>query len=153
MAEDPAAADRLAAPMNPQILLGEDDPQLAQRIRVSLERQGGLDVRVEGAPGAALPAKTAQRIDLVILDLDLQSSDDVDLLRRSQPATDAPLLDISTAGTEDRTILAFGMGADDFVHKPLSPRLLASRVRAHLRRFRRALLAPVGRLLLGDRDT
>ncbi|MDB2384277.1 response regulator transcription factor [Endozoicomonas sp.] len=116
-----------------RILIVEDDERLASLTREYLENNG-LQVSIEGDG-----AKAAERIltecpDLVVLDLMLPGEDGVSICRKVRNQFQNPIL-MLTARTDDLDeVLGLEMGADDYVAKPVRPRVLLARIRALLRR-------------------
>lgn len=117
-----------------QILIVEDDQRLAELTREYLE-SNGLQVAIEGDGAQAAARIVREQPALVILDLMLPGEDGFAICRkvRSQQYQ-GPIL-MLTARTDDMDqILGLELGADDYVCKPVRPRLLLARVRALLRR-------------------
>jgi two-component system phosphate regulon response regulator PhoB len=133
-----------------RLLFIEDGPELQRALGAEL-RQAGHEV--SGARGGREGLALArQRLpDLVVLDLELPDVPGTEVcrtLRFEQPTRDVPILVVSERGDEIDRVVAFELGADDFVAKPFSARELALRVQAVLRR-RRAAASPAGTLELG----
>ena len=131
----------VAAPA--RILLVEDEPDIAQLIRHTLERDGRANVDIVAAGDAAVRAVAATPPDLKILDLNLPGLDGVEvcrLVRARAPTATLPILVLSARTAESDRVSVLELGADDYVTKPFSLRELALRVRALLRR-RRAEIA------------
>jgi DNA-binding response OmpR family regulator len=120
-----------------RILVAEDDPKQANLIRVYLERDGH-SVLVVGDGRRALEDSRARRPDLLVLDVMLPGVDGFDLCRILRAESDVPILLVTARSTEDDKLLGLDIGADDYVTKPFSPRELAARVRALLRRAGKA---------------
>ena len=137
-----AIADR------PTILLVEDDARIAELVGTYLEGQGyDVSAEADGARGAA--RIVAERPDLVILDWMLPSEDGLSVCRRVRAAGfGGPILMLTARTDEVDQILGLEMGADDYVPKPVRPRLLLARLRALERRGRPA--EPDQRVSLGD---
>ena len=116
-----------------QVLIVEDDQRLAELTREYLE-SNGLRVAIEGNGALAAARIIAEQPDLVILDLMLPGEDGLSICRKVRDRYDGPIL-MLTARTDDMDqILGLDMGADDYVCKPVRPRLLLARVQALLRR-------------------
>ncbi|KRV74595.1 response regulator [Pseudomonas citronellolis] len=116
-----------------RILIVEDDQRLAELTQDYLE-SNGLKVGVEADGARAVDRVLAERPDLVVLDLMLPGEDGLSICRRLRPDYDGPIL-MLTARTDDMDqIQSLEMGADDYVCKPVRPRLLLARIRALLRR-------------------
>lgn len=124
-----------------RILVAEDDPMQANLVRVYLERDGH-SVLVVGDGRSALDRARAARPDLIILDLMMPKVDGLDVCRILRAESTVPIVLLTARSTEDDVLLGLDLGADDYVTKPFSPRELAARVRALLRRA--TLAAPTG---------
>jgi DNA-binding response OmpR family regulator len=122
-----------------RVLLVEDEPALAELARLYLERDGHR-VQVVGDSDRALTALAAREHDLVLLDIGLPGSvDGIEVCRRMRAADDwTPVIFVTARDDEVDRIIGLELGADDYVTKPYSPRELAARVRALLRRQQRA---------------
>ena len=122
-----------------RVLLVEDEPALAELARLYLERDGHR-VQVVGDSDAALAALESREHDLVLLDIGLPGSvDGIEVCRRMRAADDwTPVIFVTARDDEVDRIVGLELGADDYVTKPYSPRELAARVRALLRRQQRA---------------
>src|SRR5262245_22684631 len=116
-----------------RILIVEDDQRLAELTQDYLE-SNGLKVSIESNGAAAAERVLAEKPDLVVLDLMLPGEDGLSICRRIRPEYDGPIL-MLTARTDDMDqVQGLEMGADDYVCKPVRPRLLLARIRALLRR-------------------
>lgn len=125
-----------------RILIVEDDQRLAELTQDYLE-SNGLAVSIESNGAAAVARVLAERPDLVVLDLMLPGEDGLSICKRLRPDYDGPIL-MLTARTDDMDqVQGLEMGADDYVCKPVRPRLLLARIRALLRRSEPAEAAPV----------
>jgi DNA-binding response OmpR family regulator len=121
----------------PDVLVVEDEPQLREVIARYLEREG-FEVRVSADGRSALVELATRRPDAVVLDLMLPGVDGLDVLRRLREAGDGiPVIVMSARCTEPERVAGLELGADDYIPKPVSPREVAARVRAVLRRVRR----------------
>jgi two-component system response regulator RstA len=117
----------------PRILLVEDDLELADLVRARLEREG---FSVTHEPDGA---RAAERIvdeppDLVLLDVMLPSLDGFGVCRAVRPTYAGPILMLTALDDDIDQVLGLELGADDYVVKPVRPRVLVARVRALLRR-------------------
>jgi len=120
---------------NWRILIVEDDERLAALTKDYLE-SNGLNVAVEGDGARAIERIKSEQPDLVVLDLMLPGEDGLAVCRLVRPHYTGPIL-MLTARTEDLDqVLGLEMGADDYVAKPVRPRVLLARIRALLRRVR-----------------
>lgn len=117
----------------PKILIVEDDERLATLTREYLE-SNGMEVAVVNDGEEAIRRIRADQPDLVVLDLMLPGADGLTVCREVRPAFKNPIL-MLTARTDDMDqVLGLEMGADDYVPKPVKPRVLLARIRALLRR-------------------
>ena len=122
--------------MSTRLLLLEDDPAIARTVAYALERDG-LTVTHSLLVHDARQQLQRTRFDLLVLDVGLPDGSGLDLLRdvRHAPPTAAlPVLMLSAHGEEIDRVLGLELGADDYLTKPFSPRELAARVKALLRR-------------------
>src|SRR5512145_1083275 len=127
--------------MPPRILVVEDEADIAQLIKHTLERAGDANVDVVASGDAALKAVGEATPDLVILDLNLPVVDGTEVCRllRARPATaNLPIIMLTARTGESDRVAGLDLGADDYVTKPFSLRELAARVRAVLRRRQQA---------------
>ena len=126
--------------MQGKVLVVEDDRAISDLLRLYLEKEG-VEVTVTDSAEAALPAIEDADFDLMLLDVNLPGKDGFELLADVRRLHDLPVLVLTARDAEEDSIFAFGVGADDYVTKPFSPKVLTARVRAHLRR-RRASAEP-----------
>ncbi len=121
----------------PKILIVEDDERLARLTQEYLIRNG-LEVGVEPDGNRAIRRIIAEQPDMVVLDVMLPGADGLTICREVRPHYHQPIL-MLTARTEDMDqVLGLEMGADDYVAKPVQPRVLLARIRALLRRTDKA---------------
>src|SRR5262245_6267216 len=122
---------------NVRILVVEDETDIAQLIKHTLERSGDARVDIVESGDAALKSVQATPPDLMILDLNLPALDGTEVCRlvRAKPATASlPIIMLTARTGEADRVSGLDLGADDYVTKPFSLRELAARVRAVLRR-------------------
>ena len=122
-----------------RILVVEDEQDIAQLIKHTLERQTPAHVDIASTGEAALAQVRERAPDLMILDLNLPVIDGTDVCRlvRAKPATaDLPIIMLTARTSEADHVAGLDLGADDYVTKPFSLKELAARVRAALRRRR-----------------
>jgi two-component system response regulator ChvI len=99
-----------------------------------LLEQEGYQVRSFSDPAAALTALSAAPPDLAILDIKMPRMDGLELLRRLRQSADLPVIFLTSKDEEIDELMGLNAGADDYIRKPFSQRLLLERVRAVLRR-------------------
>ena len=122
-----------------RVLVVEDENDIAGLIKHTLERSGDAIVEVASSGDQALKLSSAQVPDLIILDLNLPVLGGLEVCRllRTRPATaKTPIIMLTARTTESDRVQGLDAGADDYITKPFSPRELAARVRAVLRRGR-----------------
>lgn len=119
--------------MGARVLVAEDDPKQANLIKVYLEREGHSVLAVSDGR-AALESARARRPDLLVLDIMMPKTDGLDVCRVLRAESDVPIILLTARTTENDILLGLDLGADDYMTKPYSPRELAARVRALLRR-------------------
>ena len=115
------------------ITLVDDDENIVASISLALESHGHtVKAYFDGASGLA--ALESDPPDLVILDVKMPRMDGMEVLRRLRAGTEIPVIMLTSKDDEIDEILGFNLGADDYIHKPFSQRLLLERVKAVLRR-------------------
>lgn len=115
------------------ILIVEDEPELVKVLRSYLE-QAGFTVFSSGRGDTGLAAWEQRQPDLVILDLNLPGMDGLDVARAIRRKSSTPILMLTARVEEADQLVGLELGADDYMTKPFSPRLVVARVRALLRR-------------------
>src|SRR3954469_20776163 len=118
-----------------RVLLVEDSARLAASIRDYLERQG-YEVHIEGDGLAVAERYERVKPDLVVLDLMLPGKDGLTICRELRRNDRVPILILTAKGENIDQVLGLEMGADDYVVKPVEPRVLLARIEALLRRSR-----------------
>jgi DNA-binding response OmpR family regulator len=117
-----------------RILIVEDDPGIAGSLKRGLNRAGYAADSV----GSVAEALTAESYDVVLLDLGLPDGDGTELCATLRGRSDAAILVITARGEEPDRVAALDAGADDYIVKPFGFAELMARIRAVLRRSRRA---------------
>jgi two-component system alkaline phosphatase synthesis response regulator PhoP len=119
------------------ILIIEDEPELVKVLRAYLE-QAGFSVLSAGRGDSGLALWESRHPDLVILDLNLPGMDGLDVARAirqgKQGRAGTPILMLTARADETDQLIGLELGADDYLPKPFSPRLVVAHVRALLRR-------------------
>ena len=127
-----AIADNVAS----TILIVEDDPHTVEVVRLYLHRDGHQVISAaDGLEGLRL-AREAHP-DLVVLDLMLPGMDGIEVCRLLREESEVPIVMLTARVEEEDRLDGLDLGADDYVTKPFSPRELAARIRAVLRRSAR----------------
>ncbi|ABL82441.1 MULTISPECIES: response regulator transcription factor [unclassified Nocardioides] len=121
-----------------RILVVDDEPPIRTVLRGYLEAEGF--VVSEAADGAAalaeLRAGSAEPVDLVLLDVMMPGMDGLEVLRRLRTVADTYVILVTARSEEVDKLVGLGVGADDYVTKPFSPREVTARVKSVLRRRR-----------------
>jgi two-component system phosphate regulon response regulator PhoB len=118
------------------VLVVEDEVEIAELIQFHVEREG-LAARVVHSGKLALDVIKRQKPDAVILDLMLPDLDGLEVCRRLKRSDDTrriPVLMVTAKGEESDIVAGLEIGADDYVTKPFSPKVLMARLRNVLRR-------------------
>jgi two-component system, OmpR family, response regulator len=130
---DLATRRPIMQPMPRTILIVDDDPHIRQLLAFAIGKSGLTTVEAEDGE-AALAAVAAHNPDLVVLDINMPRMDGLEVCRRIRAQGDLPILFLSSRDDEIDRVLGIELGADDYVVKPFSPREVAARVVAILRR-------------------
>ena len=118
------------------VLILEDDPHTVEVVQLYLRRDGHTVLSAtDGIAGLSL-AREAQP-DLIVLDLMLPGMDGLEICRTLRQESDVPIVMLTARADEEDRLAGLDLGADDYVTKPFSPRELAARIRAVLRRSAR----------------
>jgi two-component system response regulator CpxR len=141
----------------PRILIADDDRALTRLLAEYLQREGfTVDVVHDGEGALAHLRDSAQRPDLLILDVMMPGRDGLDTLRELRMQQRLPVIMLSARGEPVDRVIGLELGADDYLAKPCLPRELLARVRAQLRRQNPEAAANVQvgvlRLQPGDRQ-
>jgi two-component system catabolic regulation response regulator CreB len=128
--------------MRPKVLIVEDEPAIADTIQYALETDG-CDPVVVNAGAPALERLAQERIDLIVLDVGLPDINGFEVCKQIRQSTSVPIIFLTARGEEIDRVVGLEIGADDYVVKPFSPRELAARVKAVLRRGHNGPQAPV----------
>jgi two-component system response regulator ChvI len=119
--------------MSPTIALVDDDRNILTSVSIALQSEG-FAVRIYSDGDAALKALLENPADLAVLDIKMPRMDGMELLRRLREKSDMPTIFLTSKDDELDEALGLALGADDYITKPFSVRLLIARIRAILRR-------------------
>lgn len=134
------------------IFLIDDDPLMRRSLAYTLA-QAGFRTSAHASAEEALAALDADPPDLVLLDIGLPGMDGLEALRLLQQRADVPVIFVTARRRELEQVLGLELGADDYITKPFDSDVLLARMRAVLRRTRRAEMvppAPSERIHAGD---
>ena len=121
-----------------KILLVEDEPKVCELIKAYLVKDG-YDVTIAGDGRNAIEQAQLYKPDLILLDLNLPELDGLEVCRTIRKQSNVPIIMLTARDEEVDKVVGLEIGADDYVTKPFSPRELAARVGAVLRRYREGL--------------
>lgn len=141
LSTEPAPARARAASIpgadRTRVLVVEDERDIADLVKHTLERSGETSVEIVASGDHALKAAAEHPPDLIVLDLNLPGLGGLEvcrLLRGRAETSGTPIIMLTARASEGDRVIGLDAGADDYVIKPFSPRELAARVRAVLRR-------------------
>ena len=135
MASEPSspAAEQHAPDANRTIALVDDDRNILTTLSIALQAEG-YATRVYSDGEAALKALTENPPDLAVFDIKMPRMDGMELLQRLRESSDLPVIFLTSKDEEQDEAAGLALGADDYITKPFSQRLLLARIRAILRR-------------------
>ncbi|MES2158246.1 MAG: response regulator transcription factor [Pseudomonadota bacterium] len=119
--------------MTATIALVDDDKNILTSVSIALQTEGFM-TRVYSDPEGALKALLDNPADLAVFDIKMPRMDGLELLRRLREKSAMPVIFLTSKADELDEALGLAMGADDYISKPFSQRLLIARIRAILRR-------------------
>ena len=117
------------------LALVDDDENILNSLKVFFESEGHT-VRTFNDGASALTGLTEQPPDLAIVDVKMPKMDGMELVKRLRQTTTLPVIFLTSKDEEIDEVVGFNVGADDYIKKPYSSRLLSERVKAVLRRAR-----------------
>ncbi len=117
-----------------RVLVVDDEPKVCDLIKAYLEKDG-YDVVIANDGKTAVDIACSQKPDIIVLDLNLPEMDGLEAFRSIRTFSDVPVIMLTARDEEVDKIVGLQLGADDYVTKPFSPRELAARVAAVLRRY------------------
>jgi two-component system alkaline phosphatase synthesis response regulator PhoP len=117
-----------------RVLVVDDDVKTVELVKLYLNRDGyRLSTAYDGIEALRLARESHP--DLIVLDLMLPGMDGLEVCRTIRNESDVPIIMLTAKTTDEDKLAGLGIGADDYITKPFSPRELAARVRAVLRRL------------------
>src|SRR6056300_142959 len=116
------------------ITLVDDDQNILASVKMALESEG-FDVRTFTDGASALEGMSGNPGDLAVLDIKMPRMDGMELLRRLREKQSLPVIFLTSKDDEIDEMLGLKMGADDYIKKPFSQRLLIERIKTILRRM------------------
>ncbi|MBO7093392.1 MAG: response regulator transcription factor, partial [Spirochaetia bacterium] len=119
--------------MKASVVIIEDIKEMSDLIQLYVKREG-MDTTVFDNAEDALVYLKENTPDLILLDINLPGMDGFEFLNIYHKQSDCPVLIVSARDSDEDIIMALGYGADEFVTKPFSPKVLMARIRALLRR-------------------
>jgi two-component system response regulator ChvI len=119
--------------MTATIALVDDDKNILTSVSIALQTEGFV-TRIYSDPESALKALLDNPADLAVFDIKMPRMDGLELLRRLREKSQMPVIFLTSKADELDEALGLAMGADDYIAKPFSQRLLLARIRAILRR-------------------
>jgi len=138
--------------MHQTIALVDDDQHILTSVSIALEAEG-FQVRTYKDGEDALRGLARQPVDLAVLDIKMPRMDGMELLQKLRKSTQMPVIFLTSKDDEVDEVLGLRMGADDYIKKPFSQRLLIERIRTLLRRADGSAQADVkgeGTLIRGE---
>ncbi|MES2728799.1 MAG: response regulator transcription factor [Pseudomonadota bacterium] len=135
----------------PRITLVDDDRNILTSVAMALEAEG-FRVKAFGEGALALPDILKNTPDLVILDVKMPRMDGIELLQKLRESSSVPVIFLTSKDDEIDEIVGLRMGADDYVTKPFSQRLLVERIRSLLRRHLAQTAKPAAAPVTGPKS-
>lgn len=132
--------------MKGNILIIEDVVDLADVVKKYLVKEG-FDVKAVISAEDAFSVLETWDCNLILLDINLPGMDGFEFLTKLKKTNDIPVLIISARNSDEDQITGFGIGADEYITKPFSPKVLTARVRAMFRRMERLLDKETSRII------
>lgn len=142
----PLGAGRISLIVNEvrTVLLVDDEPQILEVLERYLSDEGFVVHKAHDGPGAIRVA-TAEKPDLIVLDLKLPGMTGFEVFREIRTTSQVPVIMLTSRTEEVDRVVGLELGADDYITKPFSPREVVARIRAVLRRAHGAAANPGGR--------
>jgi len=119
--------------MQANVLIIEDEQEIAELMQLYLSKEG-INVFLADSAEKGLVFLEQNAVDLIILDINLPGKDGFEFLQQFRQKSTLPVIVVSAREADEDIILALGVGADEFITKPFSPKVISAKVRAFLRR-------------------
>jgi DNA-binding response OmpR family regulator len=133
--------------MSKTVLIADDELRMRKLVADFLRKEGYIIVEADNGEDA-LHIITKQKVDLVILDVMMPKQDGFSVCKEIRKTQSIPVIMLTAKGEEIDQLFAFELGADEYVTKPFSPKVLTARVNALFRRFERQQKACFGNLII-----
>lgn len=122
---------------NAKILLVDDEQEIREIIRITLEKEGFMNVKEAGSVYETIQKCRNCIFDLIILDILLPDGSGFDICKTLREFTDAPIFFLTAKSSDLDKLSGFAMGADDYITKPFQPLEVVARIKAHLKRLQK----------------
>jgi DNA-binding response OmpR family regulator len=133
--------------MSQTILIADDELRMRKLVADFLKREGYTILEAENGEDA-LHIATEQNVDLAILDVMMPKQDGFSVCKEIRKSKNIPVIMLTAKGEEIDQLFAFELGADEYVTKPFSPKVLTARVNALFRRLEREANPSLGNLVI-----
>lgn len=120
--------------MNKQILIAEDEPRMRRLIKDYLSKENFSIVEASNGK-EALDLFQSHKFDLLILDIMMPLLNGFDLCKAIRDISNIPIIILTARADDDDEVMGYDLGADDYITKPFSPKILVAKVKALLRRL------------------
>ena len=119
--------------MKKYILIVDDDENIRNLLSIYLENEGFNTIKAENAK-EALEILAEKEIELILLDIMMPKIDGLTVLENIRTVSDIPIILLTAKSQEEDKLYGYDIGADDYVTKPFSPKILVAKVKALLKR-------------------
>lgn len=120
--------------MSAKILLVDDEKEITNLLKITLQKEGFQDVEEAENAEQALKKLRCGSYDLIVLDIMLPDGDGISLCSKIREVTQAPVLFLTAKTTDLDKLTGFAVGADDYITKPFNPLEVVARIKVHLKR-------------------
>ena len=120
-----------------KIMVVDDEEAILKLLDAVLKKEGFIDIKTINDSKSAIEICKEYNPDIIILDIMMPNMDGFEVFKEIRKFSEVPILFLSAKCDESDMILGLGFGADDYITKPFSPKEVAFRVKAHLRRVER----------------